>query len=64
MWEEQKQQANGSNSLREVEYLWDIVKLQPRKALSKTYQAYHKFLSQKNEPSSAYLYLHLILNEW
>ena len=33
------------------------------KALSKTYQAYHKCLSQKNEPSSAYLYLHLILNE-
>ena len=65
MWQEQKQQADGSNSLREMEYLWDIVELRPRKALSKTYQAYHKRLSQKkNEPSSAYLYLHRILNEW
>ena len=47
MWQEQKQQADGSNSLREIEYLWDIVELRPRKALSKTYQAYHKRLSQK-----------------
>ena len=44
-----KQQANGSNSLtREMEYLVDIVKLPQRKALSKTYQAYHKtFVTKK-----------------
>ena len=43
-----KQQANGSNSLMEMECLVDIVKLPQRKALSKTYQAYHKtFVTKK-----------------